>query len=483
MVNIFCLDKNQNEKECNMERKKIVIDTNIAIDDPECLYKFGKNDVVIPLVVYEELNEIKDESGTERGFLAREFLKNLTKIQQLALNGEENCLGKNFVNGILLNDTKIYLDIEKVIDDKEFFLDLSKNDNKIIYCAYNLKKKNQNVILVSNDVGVRFAAIELNIKAQQYKANKIDKKELYTGYREVYVDSQFINDFYKIKKISNTYDLYPNEFIIFVDKNNITNRAIGRCKIDVYADKDNLGEIHLLSQDKNSNLYLKTTHKIIKPKNIGQRMLCDLLQDDNVKIITITGMPGVGKTLLPVADALEKVEDGKYKKFLYCKSVIPTDKSEEIGYFKGDMIDKLANHLQGLYSTIEFLYEKEIYEGKHKKDLNEIVDSLISNNQIELKSLATIRGASIQNRYIMLDEAQNVNAYMMKTIITRVCEDCKLIIAGDLNQIDTKHLHKYNNGLARLIAKGKEERHIAHINLDINGKSARGSIATFGNKI
>lgn len=474
------LDINKDKEINDSKRKMIVIDTNIAIDDPECLYKFGENDVIIPLTVYEELNEIKDESGTERGFLAREFLKNLTKIQQLALKNDKKYSGNNFKNGILLNDTKIYLDVDKPEDDENFFLDLSKNDNKIIYCAYNLKKKNENVVIVSNDIGVRFAAIELNIEAQQYKANKIDKTELYTGYKEVYVSTDFINNFYRLKKIDNTYELYPNEFVIFIDENNIEKKAIGRCKVSAHSE-DNIGEIHLLPNDKYLKSDLETSPKIIRPKNIGQRMLYDLLQDDDVKIITITGMPGVGKTLLPVSDALEKVEEGKYKKFLYCKSVIPTDKSEEIGYFKGDMVDKLSNHLQGLYSSIEFLYEKEIYNEKHRKDLNEIVDKLIANNQIELKPLATIRGASIQNRYVMFDEAQNVNAYMMKAIITRICEDCKLIIAGDLNQIDTKHLHKYNNGLARVVAKGKEEKHVAHINLDINGKSARGSIATFGN--
>lgn len=476
------LDINKNEERNNLKRKTIVIDTNIAIDDPECLYKFGENDVVIPLTVYEELNEIKDESGTERGFLAREFLKNLTNIQQLALNNEKNYSGINFVNGISMKDTKIYLNVEKAEDNKDFFLDLEKNDNKIIYCAYNLKKNNENVVIVSNDIGVRFAATELNIEAQQYKANKIDKKELYTGYKEIYVDNDFINNFYKVKKIPNTYNLYPNEFIIFIDENNIDKKVVGRCKTNMYSNNDS-GEICLISSDKYLKSDLDASPKIIRPKNIGQKMLYDLLQDDDVKIITVTGMPGVGKTLLPVADALEKVEDNKYKKFLYCKSVIPTDKSEEIGYFKGDMVDKLSNHLQGLYSSIEFLYEKEIYNEKYQKDLNEIVDKLISSNKIELKPLATIRGASIQNRYVMFDEAQNVNAYMMKAIITRICEDCKLIIAGDLNQIDTKHLHKYNNGLARLIAKGKEEKHVAHINLDINGKSARGSIATFGNKL
>ncbi|MBQ3421259.1 MAG: PhoH family protein [Romboutsia sp.] len=338
--------------------------------------------------------------------------------------------------------------------------------------------------MVSNDVSVRFTATELKLNAQQYKANRIDKKELYKGYREIKVSSDFINTFYSKKKVENTFDLYPNEFVIFIDESNSSKKAIGRYKVNsIISNVDSFGYIYLLDESIYPKSDLESSPKVIRPKNLGQKMLYDLLQDDNIKIITVTGMPGAGKTLLPVADAFEKVAEDKYKKFLYCKSVIPTDKSEEIGYFKGDMVDKLSHHLQGLYSSIEFLYENDIYSTKHKVDLNNLVDKLITSNTLELKPLATIRGASVQNRYILFDEAQNVNSYMMKAIITRVCDNCKLVIAGDLNQIDTKHLHKYNNGLAHLIAKGKDEPYVAHISLDINGKSARGDIATFGNKL
>lgn len=469
-----------NKMSIDKNKKILVLDTNVAIDDPECLEKFGDNNLVIPIAVYEELNDIKGESHTERGFLAREFLRNLTKIQRDALNLENDCSGNNFREGIKFGETNIFLDVNREYDLEGFYFDLNKNDNKIVYCAYKLKQEYDNVVIVSNDVGVRFAAIEQNIPAEEYKANRIDKKELYTGYKEVLVSSELIDKFYKEKKLENSFELYPNEFVILVDENNMERKAVGRCKKDKNTGRE---QIYILNENKTQKSNLDSCPKIIRPKNLGQKMFYDLLQDDDVKIITVTGMPGVGKTLIPIADALEKVEDNKYKKLLYCKSVIPTDKEEEIGYFKGDMIDKLSHHLQGLYTSIEFLYEKEIYNSKNKKQLNDIVDKLISTNLIELKPLATIRGASIQNRYIIFDEAQNVNNYMMKAIITRICEDCKIVIAGDLNQIDTKHLHKYNNGLAHLIAKGKKENYIAHISLDINGKSVRGDIATFGNKL
>ena len=218
----------------------------------------------------------------------------------------------------------------------------------------------------------------------------------------------------------------------------------------------------------------------LKPLNLEQKMFLYLLLDPSITCVSATGTSGKGKSLMAVDASLGFVYAKKYNKFLYTKSTIAVDKREELGFYKGTPEEKLKPHLQPLYSSVEFLYKDEIYAGKQRKSVDQKVEQLLEENILNFYPLANIRGMSIFDKVVMLDEAQNTTNHMIKSLVTRVNDSSKLIVLGDIEQIDDKNLNKYNNGLVHLIEAGKEEPYIGHITMDIDDKSKRGLLSAFG---
>lgn len=428
--------------------KNFTLDTSVLIYDVDSLYKFGANEVIIPSVSYEEINHLKEENS-ERGYYARQVAKLLDKLSKQSPLRQGVKLGDTFI--------RVSYDIRNQEIQKAFSAD--KNDYKIIACA-----KNNNSILISRDRMMRVIARDF-VEVQEYEADMI-KTDSYKGYRRIVVPEEKIEQLFT-GKMENEYDLFPNEFVIMQSEWNPKHVAVGICK--------NKRIIHA-DFDKMNFKGLK-----LRPQNLEQKMFVYLMLDDDIKCVTATGVSGKGKSLLAVDYSLSTIENQLYNQFLYSKSVIPVDQREELGFYKGTPEEKLKPHLQPLYSSIEYLYKDELYSPtKGRKSVNQKVEEMLLDDILMFHPLANIRGMSIFDKVVMLDEAQNTNNHTMKSLVTRMVETSKLIVTGDIEQIDDKNLNEYNNGLVHLIEAGKEEEFIGHITMDMDKESKRGRLAGFG---
>lgn len=431
-------------------KKRFVIDTSVLIYDVDSLYKFKDNEVIIPSIVYEEINILKEEMS-ERGYYARKVADIFDQLSSI------NPLRK----GVKLGETLIRTSYELENGEISKSLVMGKNDYKILSCA-----KNHEAILVTRDKMFRVIARDF-VKVEDYHADKLTVKELYKGYRQVIVPGQQIEQLYS-HRLENEYGLYPNEFIIMTNEVNPQHVGVGICKNDriIPCEFDRMNT---------SGLKLK-----VKPMNLEQKMFLYLLTDKDVTAVTATGISGKGKSLQAIDFALANVYGRFYNQFLYTKSTIAVDTREELGFYKGSMEDKLKPHLQPLYSSLEFLYKEELYKGNQRISVDAKVEELMEQDFLRLYPLANIRGMSIDEKVVMLDEGQNTTRHMMKSLVTRVTDASKLIVTGDIEQIDDRNLNMFNNGLSHLIEEGKTEPFIGHISMSLDKKSKRGLLASFG---
>lgn len=431
-------------------KKRFVIDTSVLIYDFESLYKFGDNEVIIPSIVYEEINVLKEESS-ERGYYARKVAEIFDKLSS----------DKPLREGVQFGETLIRTSY--AIDNEEISISLSmdKNDYKILSCA-----KNHDAILVTRDKMFRVIARDF-VKVEDYHADKLNVRELYKGYRNLIVPEKDIEKLYG-NLLFNEYNLFPNEFVIMTSEVNEQHIGVGIRK----------GE-RIIPCDFNSIDTNGARLKVV-PLNLEQKMFLYLLNDKDITAITATGISGKGKSLHAIDFALANIFAKNYNQFLFTKSIISVDSREELGFYKGSLEDKLKPHIQPLYSSLEFLYKEELFKGKQRKSVEEKLDELIQSDFVRLYPLANIRGMSIDEKIVMLDEAQNTTKHMMKSLVTRMTDNSKLIITGDVEQIDDKNLNMYNNGLSHLIEEGKHETFIGHISMSIDKRSKRGNLASFG---
>lgn len=448
--------------------KKFVVDTSVFMNDENAIFKFSDNEVIIPSIVWEELNDKKDDSNPTKNYLPRRILRLLTDLANIRPLREGVKLSEMPDTSIFYNDCKDLPTLVKVDYrlshkdiDEAFFL--KKHDYKIIACA-----KNNDAILITSDYPLLGISKDF-VESEEYRAGDIKNKKIYKGYRFEIVDPEVINEFYKNKKVDDVWNLYFNEFIVMVDSTNEAHKAIGIKKPN---------GIILVNFDKDLNFNKMKT----RPLNLEQKMFLYLLQDPDIKCVTVTGISGKGKTLLSCDYAFAEIEKDNYTEFLYTKSIIPTDEDEYMGYNKGTEEEKFSAHIKALFTAIEYLYKDEIYKEK-KCSLNQKVEELIANEKFGTLPLANIRGMNIYKKIVMLDEAQNTKKHVMKSLVSRLTDESKLIVSGDIEQIDDPKLSMYNNGLSHLIEQGKDEEFIAHIMLDIdNGNNKRGKLSTFAAK-
>lgn len=448
--------------------KKFVVDTSIFLNDEEAIYKFEDNEVIFPSIVWEELNDKKDNGNPNDSYLARRILKLLTELANV----------RPLREGVRLNEiseespfyeqcknlsTFIRVDYRVHHPEVDESFSLKKNDYKLIACA-----KHNDAILITSDLPLLGISKDF-VESEEYRADSIKSRKLYKGYRFETVEPDVINQFYTDKVMDDFWELYPNEFIVMVDSAMENHRAIGIKK---------KGRIKLVNFDEELNF----NRMKVRPANLEQKMFLYLLQDPDIICVTVTGISGKGKTLLSCDYAFSEIEKDNYTKFLYTKSIIPTDEQEYMGYNKGSEEEKFSAHIKALFTAVEFLYKDEICE-KRTCTLQQKIEDLMATEKLGTLPLANIRGMNIFKKVVMLDEAQNTKQHVIKSLVSRFTDDAKLIVSGDIEQIDDPKLTMYNNGLSHLIEQGKEEDFIAHITLDIDkGDTKRGKLSTFAAK-
>lgn len=415
--------------------KTFILDTNVLLHDINSIKAFEDNNVVIPITVIEELDNFKTAED-ERGKNARMVSRLLDSLREKGKLNE----GVKLENGGTL---KIDMGTENILPP---FLSLNKPDNAILNTAYYyFKIKKQNVITVSKDTNLRLKAEALGLKSQDYTTDKINYDELYTGMREMTVPAYKIDKFYKEKKVSLDGEFYPNEFVILKADDDSNKSAMGR-----------------MSQNGDSILKALSAKEPspwgIKPLNKEQRFAMELLLDDKLDLVTIVGSAGTGKTLISLATGMERTFDSeKYKRLVICRSVVPVGR--DIGFLPGTKEEKLDVWMGAIYDNLEFLAEIK-HPGDNSEDqIKYIMDS----GKVEIASLTHIRGRSLPRQYIIVDDAQNMTAHEMKTILSRAGENTKVVVTGDPHQIDTPYLDPESNGLTYVVERLKGQKTYGHI--------------------
>ncbi|MCP4138023.1 MAG: PhoH family protein [bacterium] len=433
--------------------KYFVLDTNVLIHNPEALYSFTDNTIIIPITVVEELDRFKSHSD-KKGMHARQALREIdAQIKRGALKK-----GAKMKNGgtmiISLDD----------YDKKIPYLDPSLNDNKILAAAYTLKQQDEMVFFISKDVNARIKAEALDIPARDYEKQKVEYSALYKGWRELTVPGQQVDEIYKngVTEVKG-YTLFHNEYALLKDEGGQNKSALARFD---YAH----GRLELVRETFEG---LRIT-----PRNLEQHFAVDLLLNDRVKLVTLIGQAGTGKTLIALAAAL-KCSLGKsanYKKILIARPVMPMGK--DIGFLPGDKDEKLKYWMQPIFDNLEFIFsggKNEIVKPRKKgQDTNDRIDNLIEKNVLEIEALTFIRGRSIPEQFLIVDEAQNLTPHEIKTIVSRAGEGSKIVLTGDPEQIDNPYLDANSNGLSYTVERLKDNEIVGHMFLS---KSERSDLA------
>jgi PhoH-like ATPase len=438
-------------------KKIYILDTNVLLHDPNAILNFEDNEVVIPAVVLEEMDS-KKRNQDELGRNARAVARLLDKLR---VKGPLH-------DGVTLDNggtVKVELNHQSFTRLKEMFGEMS-NDNRIIAVAFNYleeertKEKPRPVIVVSKDTLLRIKADVLGLIAQDYLNDRIiSRNDMYTGNMTVHVHPSIIDEFYSnrslsVEELKLQMTVCPNEFLILKDEFGSSKSAI----LKVSSDGKTVEPLFLSNEPVWG----------ISARNVQQRMALELILNDDIPLVTLTGKAGTGKTLLALAAALMKVEDErKYKKLLIARPVVPM--GNDIGFLPGEIDEKLRPWMQPIYDNLEFLFDT-----KKTGDIDKILAGLGS---IQVEALTYIRGRSIPNQFIIIDEAQNLSKHEVKTIISRIGEGSKIVLVGDPDQIDHPYLDAMSNGLTYTVDRFKEQAVSGHVTLERGERSSLAQLA------
>ena len=442
-------------KKSKKPKKIFVLDTSVILHDHNVLDCFEENDIAIPITVLEELDNFKRGNDT-KNYEAREFIRILDRLSNaytlqdwIPISGEDK--GKFKI--ILENDTN-EADAVKIFGNK--------NDHHILNAALSLKitAKDSKVILVSKDINLRLKAKALNITAEDFETGKIDRDStLYTGKQLVEnIESEYINKLYKQGNISDTN----------VIKDKLTANGF-------YIMKN--GKSSVLSYYNPLDDCLERVEKQyvygIKPRNAEQTFALHALLNPDIKLVTLQGVAGTGKTLLALASALE--QHNLYHQIVLARPIVPLS-NKDIGYLPGNADEKINPYMQPLFDNLKFIKNQFGQNEKKYRKIEEMEDD----GKLNISALAFIRGRSLSNVIFIVDEAQNLTPHEVKAIITRAGENTKIIFTGDVFQIDTPYLDEQSNGLSYLIDRLKGNELFAHITLE---KGERSELANLANEL
>ncbi len=419
-------------------KKCFVLDTNVLLHDPESLYAFKENEVVIPVVVIEEMDHFKKDLN-ETGRNARMVSRRLDELRQQKGLSQ----GVQMKNGGTL---RVYVE-KKVFDLLPPELHVSKADNRILSVALALKQANpkQDVILVSKDTNLRVKANAFGVHAADYITNRVEISELYTGAIAQDVSAELIDTFYKQKELPWEQDgLAPHQFVHLQDQSSQSHSALARY--------DHGRKALVPLQDFSSGIWG------IRPLNREQQYAFDLLMNKNVKVVTLVGIAGTGKTLLALAAGLEQsLEQGLYKRLVASRPVFPMGR--DLGYLPGDIEEKLLPWMQPIFDNMELLLASSGGQKEIKRNLRELQDM----GTLQLEALTYIRGRSLPQQYMVVDEAQNLTPHEIKTVITRAGQGTKVVLTGDPYQIDNPYVDATSNGLTYVVERFREEPLAGHV--------------------
>jgi PhoH-like ATPase len=424
-------------------KKAFVLDTNVLLHDPSAMLHFEDNDVVLPITIIEELDRFKKQPE-ETGRNARQASRTLDELRQRG----------HLTEGIPTDgggSLRVALCSRETLHKLPAELESDRGDNSILAVALELKDKCQcPVILVSKDINLRIKADALGLTAEDYKTDKIDVQELYTGTAEIMVDANEIDQLYELGAIHiGTRSAYPNQALTLVDAANPAHTALA------IVDRD--GKIVPLAKQPQGGI----SH--IRARNREQSFALDLLMRDQISLVTLQGQAGTGKTLLAIAAGLHKVANERlYSRLLISRPVVPMGR--DLGFLPGEINEKLSPWMQPLYDNFDLIFgtQDPSAKAKHWRRGHE---ELLEMGLLQIEPLTYIRGRTIPKQFLIVDEAQNLTPHEVKTILTRAGEGTKVVLTGDIDQIDNPYVDAASNGLTYVVERFKQESLAAHITL------------------
>ena len=435
-------------------KKIFVLDTSVILHSHDSIMNFEENDIGIPITVLEELDEMKKGNDT-KNFEAREFIRLIDKLSKHQMLDKWISLnGKNKGKFKVLVDKKN--DINNVFNDEI-------NDHKILNSAVQLQKeeKDKLVILVSKDINLRLKAKSLKLRAEDYLTGKIQnvnsldfESQVLENIKDSSIDKLYKNSILKKTQIYRKKILNENRFYILKSE-----------KKSILSYYDHAEDLFVKVDKKNAYG--------INPRNAEQSFALHALFDSKIKLVTINGVAGTGKTLLALASALEQRRN--FKQIFVARPIVPLS-NKDIGFLPGDIQSKINPYMEPLWDNLKFIQNQYNQTDKEFKALKNMIDS----EKLLIQPLAYIRGRSFSNIFFIIDEAQNLTPHEIKTIISRAGENTKVVFVGDIYQIDTPYLDSQSNGLSYLIDRLKKEKIYSHVTLK---KGERSELANLANDL
>ena len=446
-----------------MAKKNLIIDTNVFLSDSECFEKFENNDLFIPIKVLEELDKHKTRQDSV-GFHARQSIKRFDALRDSGTLSKGVRLGKGL--GVL----RFVKASEGALEELPQGLSHKSSDNLILAAAIAIKAEfpKRKTIVVSQDVNMRVIADALGLQTEDYVSTQVvsSRDVIFEGFTKFLVDDFMVDEFYEKQPVwlyeedaaEQSIVLFPNQYVMLVSVENEKKTAIGRFV------NWNSPVKPLVKRD-------DTFSWGVSPRNKEQKCGMDLLMDDDIPFVSMIGRAGSGKTLMAMAAGLEQVlglENGRYNRIIVSRPVQPLGK--DIGFLPGTMEEKMAPWMKPIFDNMQFIMGSD----------RTMMDMYLEKGVIEIDAITYIRGRSISNAYVIIDEAQNLTSHEVKTILTRVGENTKIVLTGDIEQIDNVYTNETSNGLTYAIEKFKESTLSGHITFK---KGERSKLATEASKL
>jgi PhoH-like ATPase len=462
-------------------KKNYVLDTNVLLHDPRAIFRFEDNDVIIPIYCIEEVDQFKRE-GSERGRNARQIARVLDELREQ---------GGSLAGGVKLNSGgMLRVAVPAKRPELPSAIDKATMDQAILQTAFEVREHDggRPTIFVTMDSNLRIRADALGMVAQNYENERVLVEQLDSGVKEIEVDAQAIDAFFHDGRLAAAglplgngapavqampglptpapvpganggafpFGLTPNLSILLRDKTNASHTALGR--------------YDALKKEVIALRVPREGVMGVRPRNKEQSYAIDLLLDENVRLVTLVGKAGTGKTLLALAAGLKRtVEDGVYTRMLVSRPVMPLGR--DIGYLPGDVDEKLNPWMQPIFDNLEFLFSNTTRKGP--RAYAELLDS----GQIQVEPLTYIRGRSLPQQFMIVDEAQNLTPHEVKTIITRSGDGTKIVLTGDPGQIDNPYVDSASNGLTICADRFRGEKLAGHILLAKGERSELAELA------
>ncbi len=465
--------------------KHFVLDTNVLLHNPNALFVFQDNHVVIPFAVIEELDKLK-RLDTDIGRNARECIRHLDRLRARGRLIEGVAWGEasptvGAAAGVGENGRTGTIRIDVGDHPRPGPLGEDTPDNRIIAVAWDLHQSGKHPVFVSKDLSARIKSDSLGIRTEDFENQKVDAARLNTGYLELDVDGDLIDELYRERMLplgrldeallardeaGGTYrrEINANQFLVLRDR----------------GDENHTGLARRLADTEHAIPITGPRKPVfgIMARNVQQTMAMDLLLDDEIELVTLLGSAGTGKTLLALAAGMAKVfNEERYDKLLVARPIMPMGR--DIGYLPGDKDEKLTAWMQPIFDNLNYLLSTR---GSHMQSAEshspeQRVSKLLADGRLVLEPLTYIRGRSIPHQFMIVDEAQNLTPHEIRTIASRVGEGTKLVLTGDIGQIDNPYLDSSSNGLSYTAEKMKGLGIVGHVTLAKSERSELASIA------